>query len=360
MKYIIVIIFLLKFCSAGAQKDVWTAYWNADTTLYGFKDKAGQVVITPRFTGMGVAGKLEHIMAVAEETPGTTGKWSSYFLTRSGKKMGFDSLYFFDNTPDCECEGFIRFKDHQLDKIGMLNRNGEVVIPAIYNYLDRVHNGLVIGLKGAGKKQDGEHYYWEGGETVLLDTTGNLLIPSFDPPSGINLYSLNISNQPVHHPDRVIYKAKDGRYYSFINYEREFSGWIKNIMHSLNPDLLKQHVFHEISYYTEDEGWVFRNGKEFVAKNYQLLHRSLQLLKQPSCDSFITRNGLNPFIYESKQYEKYFDNCNQSMEWKYPQMSICINTYKNKEIDQQQVFDFLRTDNGYQLIRVSMKGIHFK
>jgi len=350
---------VLLFGSSRAQDNIWTAYWNADTTLYGFKNTAGQVMIRPRFTGAGVARKLEHIMSVIEESP-LTGKWSAYFLTRTGKKTGADSLYFFDNAPDCENEGFIRFRDHGLDKVGLLNRNGEVVVPAIYNYLDRVQNGLLTGLTGAQRKTDGEHFYWEGGETVLLDTTGKILIRSFTAPYGISLYSLKISNERVNDSCRISCNAGDGTFYSFIDYEKEFATWLKNVLLTLNMDVFKAHVFDKVSYYTDEDGWVFKNGKTFIDKNYEVLKATLQKLRQPGCDSFITRNGLNPFIYESGEYEKYFDNCNQAKEWQYPQMSIHINQYNKGQLDQQESFDFLRTDEGYKLISVNIKSATFK
>lgn len=360
MKYIVIIIFLFPFCSrAFAQPDVWTAYWNADTTLYGFKNNSGQVTIEPRFSGAGIARKLEHIMSVIEESP-TTGKWSAYFLTRSGKRTGLDSLYFFDNAPDCENEGFIRFRDPGLDKVGLLNRNGEVVVPAIYNYLDRVQHGLLTGLTGAQKRLDGEHYYWEGGETVLLDTTGKVLIRPFNAPYGINLYSIKRSDQVVNDPARISYKAVDGGYYSFIDYEKEFASWLKKLVITLDADILKQHVFDKVSYYTEEDGWVFKNGASFIDKKYPLLKETLQKLQQPSCDSFIIRGGLNPFIYESKEYEKYFDNCNQAREWKYPQMSIYINHSGNGKTEHQEGLDFLRTDEGYKLINVNIRKASFQ
>ncbi len=360
MKYIILpFLLVVLFGNSRAQDDVWTAYWNGDTTLYGFKNAAGRVMIEPRFTGAGIARKLEHIMSVIEASP-ATGKWSAYFLTRSGKKIGADSLYFFDNVPDCENEGFIRFRDQGLDKVGLLNRNGEVVVPAIYNYLERVQNGLLTGLTGAQKKLDGEHHYWEGGETVLLDTSGKILIRSFAVPSGINLYSLKISEAVVHDPVRISYKAVDGRYYSFIDYEKEFAAWLENLVTTLDKNTLEQYVFDQVSYYTEDEGWVFKEGKPFIDKNYPVLKATLQQLRQPSCDSFITRNSLNPFIYESGAYEKYFDNCNQAKEWKYPQMGIYINHYKEGALDYQEGLDFLRTDEGYKLINVNIKKASFQ
>ena len=360
MKYIILPFLLVLFFKNGrAQSDVWTAYWNADTTVYGFKNNSGQVTIEPRFSGAGIARKLEHIMSVIEESP-STGKWSTYFLTRTGKKTGFDSLYFFDNAPDCENEGFIRFRDRGLDKVGLLNRNGEVAVPAIYNYLDRVQHGLLTGLTGAQKRLDGEHYYWEGGETVLLDTTGKVLIRHFNAPYGINLYSMERSDQISNDPNRISYKGSDGRYYSFVDYEREFANWLKNLLLTVNVEVMKKQVFDKVSYYTEEDGWVFKDGRSFIDKNYPVLKATLQKLQQPSCDSFIIRGGLNPFIYESKDYEKYFDNCNQAREGKYPQMSIYINHSGNGKTDHQEGLDFLRTDEGYKLINVNIRKASFE
>lgn len=356
MKYIILIFCFLPICSpVAAQQDVWTGYWNADTTLYGFKDSNGKVVIPPRFSSAGIAGKWEHIMSVIEQHP-QTGKWTFYFLTRNGKRMGFDSLYFFDNLPDCENEGFIRFRDKERDKAGLLNRNGEVVVPAVYNYLDRVQNGLLTGLTGARKKQDGEHFYWEGGETVLLDTTGSILIQPFSTTSNLSLYDIKKSDRLTRDPDRISFKGVDGYYYSFVNYQQEFANWLKNLLLKLDLDRLKAHAFDKVAYYTEDKEWVFKEGKLFVDENYSVLEKTLNMLRQSSCDSFITSDGLNPFLYESEEYQKYFDNCNQAKEWKYPQMSIYINDSNGK----QERLDFLRTDEGYQLISVNIKGVTTK
>ena len=62
-------------------------------------------------------------------------RWFSFWNGDSTLRsiVGKDSVYIFDNTPDCENEGFIRFRDHKTDKAGMFNRNGNIVIPAEYN-----------------------------------------------------------------------------------------------------------------------------------------------------------------------------------------------------------------------------------
>ncbi len=67
------------------------------------------------------------------------------------EKVQKGNLYFFDNGPDCESEGFIRFRDRKADKAGLLNSEGEIAIPPVYNDLTNVRNGLVIALMGAKK-----------------------------------------------------------------------------------------------------------------------------------------------------------------------------------------------------------------
>ncbi|MHC0443614.1 WG repeat-containing protein, partial [Flavobacterium sp. 3-210] len=83
----------------------------------------------------------------------------SYYLTKQGKIVGRDSLYVFDNGPDCENEGFIRFTNHKTDKMGIFNSEGKIVIPAQYSALTKVRNGLIVVLKDAEKQQDGEHFF---------------------------------------------------------------------------------------------------------------------------------------------------------------------------------------------------------
>ena len=74
----------------------------------GFKNQNGITKIEPKFMGMNLASKFDDIIAVTEDV---NGKWCSYYLTKSGKIAGHDSLFYFDNSCDCETDGFIRFRD---------------------------------------------------------------------------------------------------------------------------------------------------------------------------------------------------------------------------------------------------------
>ena len=130
----------------------WFAFTDeTEKELIGYKDKNGTVKIEPRFISFIIAQRFDNIMAVIEDKNET---YEQYYLLKSGKKVGHNTLYISDNTPDCESEGYIRFEDKKSELIGMFNSKGEVAIPAQYNALRPMHNGLIVALKGAKKEYD--------------------------------------------------------------------------------------------------------------------------------------------------------------------------------------------------------------
>ncbi|MCP2026981.1 hypothetical protein L1276_002125 [Flavobacterium sp. HSC-32F16] len=354
MKKIIALclLFFLNFSVFAQNDDIWISFWDKDTTHIGFKDKKGIIKIEPKFMGITIAHKFENIIAVTEEE---NNKWKSYYLTKTGKIAGRDSLYIFDNGPDCENEGFIRFKDNKTDKMGIFNGEGKIVIPAEYSNITKVRNGLIIALKDAEKKQDGEHFFWTGGKEFLIDSNNKILIEKFAYNDDLNFYSLEKSKEPSKDPIRDNFLGVDGQYYSFINFDKEFTEWLKNnLLKDLSKANLEKHSFDKITYWKEPEGWINSPKAKFVNQNYTYLKLKLQDLKNPKTDYFVTSDGLNQFIFESSEYENYFNNCNESKEWIYPVKSIIINP-KNKNDFGQDHIQFLRTENGYKLISVSSK-----
>ncbi|WP_264552365.1 WG repeat-containing protein [Flavobacterium sp. N2038] len=359
MKKIIVFsVFLFLNLTAFAQKnDIWTSFPDKDSTHIGFKDKNGVIKIEPKFMGMTIAHKFENIIAVNEEK---NQKWESYYLTKTGKIVGRDSLYIFDNGPDCENEGFIRFTDHKTDKMGMFNPEGKIAIPAIYSNLTKVRNGMILVLKDAEKKQDGEHFFWTGGTELLIDTKNNVLIEDFTYNDNLNFYSLEKSATASKDPIRESFPGVDGQYYSFINFEKEFNEWLKkSVLKDLSKANLEKHSFDKITYWKEPNGWISKSKSKFIDQNYNLLKLKLQQLNSPKTDYFVSTDGLNQFIFESAEYAVYFNNCNESKEWLYPTMDVVINP-KNKTDFGQDHFEFLRTENGYKLISISLKKDNLK
>ena len=127
----------------------WTAFWDDEKELIGFKDNRGNIRIDPKFGSLTTANYFDDIIAVSEEV---NGNFQLYYLTKSGKIIGQDSLWIVDNTPDCECEGFIRFRDKKTDKVGLFNANGKITIPAEYDELTRVMNGMLCRFEREQKK----------------------------------------------------------------------------------------------------------------------------------------------------------------------------------------------------------------
>jgi uncharacterized protein YacL (UPF0231 family) len=342
----------------GQSNDSWASFWNKETTLIGYKDKNGVVKIEPRFSGITSAEKFENIIAVTEEI---NGQGKSYYLTKQGKIVGRDSLYIFDNGSDCESEGFIRFRDHKTDKAGMFNKNGDIVIPAKYNDLTRVRNGMIIALQGAKKKywEGGEHYTWIDGQELLIDTNNSILIDNFKLDNKLNFFSLEKTKTRHSDSIRKYFLAKDGSYYSFIDFEKEFRQWIrKELINDLTKERLVSISYDTITWESTD-GWAKTGKVKLITDNFTILKNGLLEILQPTTDYFISSDGLNQFMYEGTEFEKYYNNCGESKDWIYPTMSIVI-SHTNKKDFSQNHYEFLRTDNGYKLISLTIRNDKMK
>ena len=359
MRHLILTFYLtITSCTLwGQNTDSWTAFWNKDSTLIGYKDKNGCVKIEPKYMGLTFAKKFDNIIAVTEVS---NNKLTSYYLTKKGGIVGRDSLYIFDNGADCENEGFIRFRDSKTDKAGMFNRDGNIVVPTEYNDLTKVRNGMIVGLKGAKKKywEGGEHFSWIGGTELLIDTNNKILIDSIKDYNNLNFYSLVISTKPNPDTIRQNFKTKDGRYFSFIDFDKEFKTWLNSVLLiDLTKDNLLNATYIDVTYWKEPMGWIRENKTSFIDRNFELIKAKLLELKSKKCEFNIFDEGLNPFIYKSDEYKDYFNNCGESKDWIFPIKNIVI-SYNDKKDLIQDHFEFLRTVNGYKLISLTIgKGI---
>ncbi|MCD0463839.1 WG repeat-containing protein [Flavobacterium sp. ENC] len=351
-RLILLYIILFINCSLFAQKnDAWISFWDKDTTHIGFKDKNGNIKIEPKFTGMTIANQFENIIAVSEENE----TWKSYYLTKTGKIVGRDSLYIFDNGPDCENEGFIRFRDPKTDKTGFFNGDGKIAIPPDYSDVTKLKNGMFIALKDAKKEIDGEHFFWSGGKEFLIDSNNKILIENFGYNSELDFYSVEKSKDPDKDPIRENFRGVDGEYYSFVNFDKEFKLWLKNILLSdLSRENLLKHSFSTITYWKEPNGWIKQSNTTFIDENYKFIKLKLQELTSSDCDYFVSTDGLNKFIFKTSEFETYFNNCNEPKDWIYPVKNIVISPKKKTDSGQDH-FEFLRTEKGYKLISVSLR-----
>lgn len=367
MKRIILtcILILLFGCSINAQKDAsWEAFRDDKSDLIGFRDQNDKVRIEAVYHDFTIARKFDKIVAVMEEN---TGNNKTYYLTKSGKKFGINSIYYFDNGPDCESEGFIRFRDDKTDKVGMFNSEGEIVIPAEYDDLTNVRKGLVVALKGAkkiyshgNKPSDCNHFSWVGGKEYLIDTANHIIIDNFKYESSLDLFSLKIEQKPVKNNSRQSFLGVDGRNYSFVDYKKEFQEWLDAfLLDSPSRGKLIENSHDKIYFWREPDGWTSETNTEFINRNYELMKDRLKDLTGQKSDYFISIDGLNPFIYAAAEFDIYYNNCREPKEWQYPVMSVVIH-HKTKNDFYQDQFEFLRTACGYKLISATIRNEELK
>ena len=356
MKKIAPVIFIICCFYFGAcklnNKDTWVAFYNKDTSLVGFKDQQGQIRIQPRFSTFGAAQKFDDIIAVSEFTNKT---YKNYYFTKKGKAVGRDSVFYFDNTPDCESEGFIRFHDRESLKMGILNADGDVTIPAIYNFLSPVRNGLMLALTGAirqyPKDADEEHFNpWLGGTEVLVNTKNQTLIRDFTFDDDIDFYSMTITDKPVNDTTRKTFKGINGQYYSFISFEKEFNNWFKTQFLNISTvESLLNQTYDKLIVAT-DTGGREENKEKYIKANFDRLKAKLIQFKTREKSYDVFKGELNPFDNSSKLFADYFDNCGEYKGWQYPVMTVFVKQESRDGKPRKEGFEFLKTPSGYKLI----------
>jgi len=323
--------------------DTWFSYYNKDSTLIGFKDKNGVIKTEPKFESFLWSIKFDDIIALEEKIDGIG---YSYYFTKSGKTFGRDSVYFTDleyiALPDCESEGFIRFTHYKY--FGMFNKNGDVVIPAKYNSLTSVTNGMMRALEGT-----------TGGKNMLIDTLGNILVDNFSSDEKRNLSLFSIQKTATPSPDtiRESFPAKDGGYYSFINYEKEFKQWLKyDLLVNLTSKKLLNSSFDTIWSRPVRKNLRGINAKLFINSNFEILKNGLLSALNSNEKYSITKDdnldelsAIYGFTRKGTEIEKYLDNCGHLKE-RYPVLKIKSSDHNN--------YYFLRTDSGYRLIYVDI------
>lgn len=362
-KYIITSLLLLNLFSTNliSQNNIiWIAFEDSTTGLYGFKDEQGNVKIEPKYLGFMMAQKFSDIIAVVEDNN------ESYYLLKNGRSIGRDSLYIFENSFDCESEGYIRFKDKRNNKAGMFNSEGKVVIPAEYNFLTKARNGLVVGIKGAKKEYKGndssdEHRAWIGGTQFLIDTNNNILVRDFYDYSVLDFYSSIIEDTPSTDSCRNSYLGIDGRYYTFDNTLKLFKAWLKNnFLEYLDKKSIAENAYPNLVYWDDDNGWISKKSVNFIEDNYALIKERISELKNDSADYFISTED---FIITPKglegEFDKYLDNCGNLKTSKYPLMDLVINRKTENKFSQDH-FEFLKTNNGFKLLSISIRNEKLK
>ena len=330
-----------------------------------------------RFGNFPVADTFYNIIAVSEILGNT---YEFYYLLKDGRKVGQDSVYMFDFTPDCESEGKIIFKDRKKDRVGYLDKSGTPIIPAIYNYVSPFRNGFAIALRNAKRKcrEEGgdttncEHLGWEGGEIVLINDKNEILAANVSlGQRHLDWYSARVNDPLI---DTSMYRTitgKKGYTYSFIDFDKEFKIWFNNMfLPALKGSIhnLQDMLFDEVTGWSEENGWTALEKNTFL-RTFPAVLTSGRFEANKVKDISISQDLFNIFIFDKGIYRKYMNACGEHNKDKFPLYRVVVTNYKKRqnpgpgnhsiflkthEIDYQEYFDFLKTEKGYRLLSVSV------
>ncbi len=353
-----IVFFVMNLCF-NVHAETWYSFTDksigADKDI-GFKDKEGNVRIEPTFGGLTLVNRFDDIIAVHEVS---SNRSESYYLLKSGKKIGHDMMWISDFTFDCENERHIRFKDTNKDLVGMFNHKGDIVIPPIYSSLSKVHNGYVFARLGAEKvnwdkhnNSGCNHYSLVGGKTSLLNIKNEILVENIG--DDLDLYSLHIDQKPSTKSYEKSYLGTNGKYFILEIYADSFKAWfIENILNEISIESLTRNVNEEI---------LVRNNKEivmlkenFLAKKFNILNKNLLILKTNLNQYQLHVGGLDNtalklFEERNDKYQKYSNNCFRYEKLKYPTFTY----FPKMIVGDNKYITFLKTDDGYKLIEINL------
>ena len=286
MKNIVQLFLLLISSFSFSQQDTnWYTFYNSDSTKIGYKDAKGNVKIEPKFElAMTNSKVFKDVVIVWEYAKNYSGE--KYYLNKEGKKFGKDSIYIFDFTFAEESEGKIKFRDSKTDKVGFFDKNGQVVIPAIYNDAGDFHNGLAMIMKDGVRKcwkennekqpeyPNCEHWSWEG-KTIMINTNNQELfeIPKENFTNSIdynNVYKNFKLNENVDSDIYTSYKGNDGNIYSFYSPEKDFKKWFETKFlpdFKTNGRIIGKYFTNSIELQIEESS-VIIDKKDFITKGF--------------------------------------------------------------------------------------------
>ena len=362
---LILLSLFISNCVVAQPGNVGVRFDDKKTELSGYKDSRGNIMIPAKFGDFTRADTFHNIIAVQEEAGD---KYRSYYLLKDGRTVGKDSVYVFDFTYDCENEGKILFKDYKTNRVGFLNKDGQVIIPAMYNDAHSFYNGISLTIRNAKKKcwGDGEdtlsceHWSWSGGEVCSINEKNEVLIKWDDNYGYLNWHSMKV-NDP--HADSSLYemvKGTTGDSYSFLNYEKEFEQWFHTrflpAILSKNAERIKQLCLPEITCWYDKGGWKSKSTSRFLqAYPPSLLYDHFRDISRRSESVFITYGDIG--LIKNEHLNARFRNaCGEHFKERYPVFEV-VKTFKNSKSaggEYQEHLSFVRTDEGYRMFNVSL------
>jgi hypothetical protein len=217
-----------------------------------------------------------------------------------------------------------------------------------------------------------EHLGWKDGETILINEKNEIIADSLKTDlSVINWYSKKVNDSSVDTSIYVNIKGKNGQTYSFVNYDREFRKWFYNIFLPTLKDgnSVKNLLFDEVTYWSKKEGWISLEKNTFF-KTFPTVFTTKRFETNKLTKISMNQDLLNNLIFEKPIYNRYLNACGEHNNDKFPLYNVRVSYYKkrqkpdpgfesaflrNYETDYDENFEFLKTENGYKLLSVSLK-----
>lgn len=343
MKFFFGVLFFVISSHLLAQKDVWHSFVDDSSGFVGFKNNQGHIMVTPQFSNVGTVLKFENIISVLEEKDGD---YYGYYVLKNGQKIGVDSVYVENIHYECEHDGFIRFQDSYTQLVGFFNRQGKVVVPALYNKATPFANGFSFALKDASEKYaeaidytEGQ-YMWENGKNILIDTNNNVVIENISCDFNLDLYSLTVSNSYSTDSTVMSFKGTDGKYYCFVSIKQHFAKWFLSNRHIIVEECLLDKITYRENY----SEWQTCSFDELPANYKEKLAQLFLSINFNSSMVFLADDF--PFHVEDAFFQKFLNNCYQFDYQKYPIVALSFS--ENDESDAPTLY-FIKQNKTYSL-----------
>ena len=176
--------------------------------------------------------------------------------------------------------------DLKSGKVVFFDKNGKIVIPAIYNDARDFHNGIAMimkdGVRKCWKENNGkqpeypncEHWSWEG-KTIMINTNNQELfeIPKENFTNSIdynNVYKNFKLNENVDSDIYTSYKGNDGNIYSFYSPEKDFKKWFETKFlpdFKTNGKILEKYFNNSVELQIKKSSIIIDN-KDFLTKGF--------------------------------------------------------------------------------------------
>ncbi len=318
MRNIFIIVFTGFSLSATAQKKENLFYYFYQDTLLGMKNAAGKIIIPPIHVKLvdnkngdpveddNIIYLLPHYRFKQNDEP----KGFGLAYDRKGKILF--TPYQFDNGPDYFSEGMSRYVNN--NKVGFVNRKGEVVIEAKYDFVSSFEYGIARYCNGCywDRSKDEEHPPLVGGTWGYINLKGEELQPSLERKS----IKDQIADSGYYLPYPFSYTAFEQKIIAFFDKQILISK--AHFVNYFDPLNEKEKVLHyEIverpssffPYYhikafsfTDDRGY---SGNDMLDLNFLVSKDGKQFFYQDYDDKKIPfQSWLIKYVAEAKKYLK--------------------------------------------------------